>query len=184
MTADIYLIAPPDAEAKSFTQLMDSALIQAEPAAVLLQRGTRGENAYKDFVRFVAPKLQAAGAAVLIEGDAGLVRMLGADGLHVSGSISAVRAAIAALKPDFIVGAGDIHTRDDAMGKGETGVDYILFGPLSGPIPATERDLARWWAETMEVPCVLSDPMATLADFDAAGCDFVGLSTRALEPAR
>ncbi len=183
MTPQIYLIAPADAEPKPFAEQLNS-LLTADVVALLLPRGQRGDNAYKDFVKAVAPKAQAAGAAVLIEGEPGLVRMLGADGLHLTGGVGAVRAAIAALKPDFIVGAGDVHSRDDAMEKGEAGVDYILFGPLSGPTPDSQRELATWWAETMEIPGVFSDPAATATDIDAAGCEFIGLSAAALEPAR
>jgi thiamine-phosphate pyrophosphorylase len=102
--------------------------------------------------------------------------------LHVTGPLAAVREAVAALKPEFIVGAGGIRSRHDAMEKAETGIDYILFGPLSGPISPAERELARWWAETMEVPCVLSDPEATLSSYDAEGCEFIGLSAFAGAP--
>jgi thiamine-phosphate pyrophosphorylase len=98
---------------------------------------------------------------------------LGADGLHVSGSVAAVRDAVARLKPDLIVGAGDIRSRHDAMQKGEAGADYILFGPLSGHIDAAQRELAEWWAETMEVPCVLADPSA--ATPVASRCEFKGI---------
>lgn len=184
MTPEIYLVAPPDAEAKPLVDLMKSLPREPRVAALLLPRGDRAENAYKEFVKAVTPAAQAVDAAVLIEGEPGLVRTLGADGLHVTGGLGAVRAALGALHPDFIVGAGNIGTRHDAMTKGEAGIDYILFGPLSGPISASARDLARWWAETMEIPCVLSDPMATLTDFDAAGAEFIGLSAGALEPAR
>ena len=94
-----------------------------------------------------------------------------------------MREAVEALKPDFIVGAGDLHNRDDAMLKGEAGADYVLFGPLSGTISPAERELARWWAETMEVPGVLSDPEASLAAHDAEGLEFIGLVAQ-VEPAR
>ena len=83
--------------------------------------------------------------------------------------------AIAALKPDLIVGAGDIGSRHDAMQKGELDIDYILFGPLSGAISQDEREMARWWAETMEIPSVLSDPSAGYADHEAEGCEFIGI---------
>jgi thiamine-phosphate pyrophosphorylase len=132
----------------------------------------------------VASDARAAGAAVLIEGEPATVRALKADGLHVAGGIAAVRAAVEALKPDFIVGAGDVRSRHDAMQKAEAGIDYILFGPLSGPISPTERELARWWAETMEIPSVLSDPEADLDRFDAEGCEFLGLNAFAGAPVR
>jgi thiamine-phosphate pyrophosphorylase len=112
---------------------------------------------------------------VLIEGDPGLVRTLGVDGIHVEGDVGDVKAATTALKPDYIVGAGRIASRHDAMSKGELGPDYIFFGPLNGPRDPEQREMARWWAEIMEVPSVLSDPAATAESATAEGSDFIGL---------
>lgn len=181
MAPQIFLIAPADAEAAPFAAALGPILARSGASALLLPRGERSDGAYKSLVKATAPIAQAAGCAVLIEGDPGLARTLGVDGLHVSGGASAVKEAIAALKPAMIVGAGDVHSRHDAMTKGEIEVDYILFGPLSGTIGETERDLARWWAETMEIPSVLSDPQADAEHYDAEGCEFIGLSTARLE---
>ena len=181
MAPKLFLIAPADAAAQDFTGTLGRILAQTEVSALLLPRGTRPENAYKDFVKAVAPAAQAAGCAVLIEGEPGLVRMLGADGLHVTGGADAAREAIAALQPAAIVGVGDVHSRHDAMTAGELGADYVMFGPLSGPISAADREMAGWWAETMEIPSVLSDPEASLEQFAAAGCEFIGLNASRLE---
>jgi thiamine-phosphate pyrophosphorylase len=142
---------------------------------MLLPRGGRAEGSYKTLVKALISRAQSAGVAVLIEGDPGLVRTLGADGLHVEGGITAVKAATQALKPDYIVGAGQIASRHDAMSKGELGPDYIFFGPLSGPRDPEQREMARWWAEIMEIPSVLSDPSATAETATAEGSDFIGL---------
>jgi thiamine-phosphate pyrophosphorylase len=184
MNTQIYLVAPPDADAKALSDALARALTNPDIAALLLPRGTRSDNAYKDLVKAVAPAAQAGGAAVLIEGDPGLVRTLGVDGLHVTGDVTEVREAVSALKPGHIVGVGTIHSRHDAMTKGELDIDYILFGPLSGHIGAADRELARWWAETMEIPSVLSDPDGTAASFDAEGCEFIGLGVGAWESAQ
>jgi thiamine-phosphate pyrophosphorylase len=175
MTAQIFLIAPLEADAPTCLQKLDEALAAAPVAALLLPRGRRSEGSYKALVKGVVHRAQQAGVAVLIEGDPGLVRTLGADGLHVEGGISDVKAATAALKPDYIVGAGQIASRHDAMSKGELAPDYIFFGPLSGHRDPEQRDIARWWAEIMEVPSVLSDPMATAETATAEGGEFIGL---------
>ena len=85
-------------------------------------------------------------------------------------------AATQALKPDFIVGAGSIASRHDAMSKGELGPDYIFFGPLSGVRDPEQREMARWWAEIMDVPSVLSDPAATAETATSEGSEFIALS--------
>jgi len=184
MTPQIYLIGPAAGGPDALKPALAAALAQPDTVALLLPRGERSERDYKDLVKALAPEAQAAGAAVLIEGEPGLVRMLGADGLHVAGDVAALREALSALRPDFIVGAGGVQSRDDAMAAGELGPDYILFGPLSGTISTAGRELARWWAETMEIPGVLSDPDAKGEGIDAEGCEFIGLGLRAVEPVR
>jgi thiamine-phosphate pyrophosphorylase len=175
MSADLFLILPTDVPAEQLVPRLKAYLARHPVAAMLLPRGELGENAYKALAKAVIPPAQAEGAAVLVEGDPGLVRLLGADGLHVPGGVKAVREAVSALKPQHIVGVGDIGTRHDAMQKAELDIDYIQFGPLSGAITAPERDLARWWAETMEVPSVLSDPEAVADRYENEGCEFIGL---------
>jgi thiamine-phosphate pyrophosphorylase len=179
MNTGIYVIAPGEVGPELLRQQLATIRDATRIAALLLLRGTLAEAEYRALVGMAAPDAQAAGTAVLIEGTPALVRELGVDGLHVSGPLAAVREAVEGLKPDFIVGAGGIRSRHEAMQKGEAGIDYILFGPLSGPISPAERDLARWWAETMEVPSVLSDPEANLGRYDAEGCEFIGLSALA-----
>jgi thiamine-phosphate pyrophosphorylase len=175
MTAQIFLVAPAEADGPNCLQKLDEALSAAPVAAMLIPRGKRSEGAYKSVVKAVVGRAQGAGVAVLIEGDPGLVRMLGVDGLHVEGGVGDVKAATSALKPDFIVGAGQIASRHDAMSKGELGPDYIFFGPLSGARDPEQREMARWWAEIMEIPSVLSDPAATPESATAEGGEFIGL---------
>ena len=183
MSAEIYLIVPTDIPSERLAPALAEALAENDVAAVLLPRGRLAENAYKALAKTLVPLAQAEGAAVLVEGEPGIVRLLGADGLHVAGDGKTVKEAVSALKPDLIVGTGDIASRDDAMSKGELGVDYILFGPLSGSITPEARETAQWWAETMEIPSVLSDPEASMDSFDAAGCEFIGLPLRVPEAA-
>lgn len=184
MTAKILMIAPADASAAAITEALTAARETTAIEALLLPRGERDERRYRELVKAVLPPAQQQEIAVLIEGEPGLVRTLGADGLHVGSGSDDIREAVAALHPQFMVGAGNVATRHAAMTAGELGADYILFGPLSGPISEHQRDLARWWAETMEVPCVLSDPEADLDNIEAAGCDFVGLRLSVTETVR
>ncbi len=184
MSAEIFLIAPTEIAAESLKTALRAAFDQHEIAALLLPRGQLADSAYKALCKNIVPIAQAGGAAVLVEGEPGFVRLVGADGLHVADGIKAVKEALSAVKPDLIVGAGDVGSRDDAMGKGELGVDYILFGPLSGSISPEAREMAHWWAETMEIPSVLSDPDATISAFEAEGCEFIGLPLAVAEPAR
>jgi thiamine-phosphate pyrophosphorylase len=184
MATEIYFIADPDMPQDHLVTALEGALAAGPVSALLLRRDGRSAAHYRALVDAVRPLTEAAGTALLVEGDAADVRRMGADGLHLAADIAAVRAAVRALKPDFIVGTGPVASRHEAMDLGEAGVDYVLFGPMSGAISAETRELAHWWAEAMEISSVLCDPGATRGDYDAAGCEFIGLPLPAGESAR
>jgi len=181
----LYLVTPllSAAGVKAFAEVFAQAL-EAAPVASALVRLAPGSEAHAKAI--VAPLLRAAadaGCALLIENDARLAARLGADGVHVAGAGEDLAEAVRSLKPDRIVGAGSLPTRDDAMTAGEMGADYVMFGePRGGAqttgfaslVSLTER--VAWWADVFETPCVAFAPTieaaGTLAD---AGADFVAL---------
>lgn len=132
---------------------------------------------------------QRRGAAALVAGDARLARSLGADGVHLGAQADladAYQAARAILGQSGIVGADPGISRHDAMTLAEAGVDYVAFG---APAQLKDRDKARvrrdelaaWWAEIFQVPCVALD-VETAQEAEAlagAGVDFVGVSLTA-----
>jgi thiamine-phosphate pyrophosphorylase len=177
MAPQLYLITPPNPDLERFPRQLMAVLTGPEIAALLVQRGGLDDAAYAELVERLVQIGQAAGAAVLVEDDAALAQRAGADGVHItSGGVDAIRAAIAAIKPDGIVGVGNIGTRHDAMSFGELDVDYVMFGPLSGERDAGAIELAQWWAETFEVPAVLSDPDADVGEVTTIGTEFLALS--------
>ena len=120
----------------------------------------------------------AADCALLIETDARLAARLGADGVHVAGADLA--AAIESLKPERIVGAGSLRTRDEAMTAGELGADYVMFGePRRGARAMDLKALAErvsWWAEIFETPCVAyADAISAAGELARAGAYFVAV---------
>ena len=176
MVPQLYLITPADTDPKGFAPVLMTTLSAAEVAAILVLRGSRDEAAYAECLERMVNIGQGAGVAVLVENDVALAQRTGADGVHVTGGASAVREAIDALKPDLIVGAGNIRTRHEAMTLGELGVDYLMFGPSSGTADPEATELAQWWSETFEVPAVLSDPELAQG-IDAHGAEFLALSS-------
>jgi thiamine-phosphate pyrophosphorylase len=178
----LYLFTPPlsAADAKSFGQIFAEAL-EAAPVACALVRLAPGSETHAEAA--VAPLLRPAmkaGCALLIENDARLAARLGADGVHVAGAGEDLRAAIKRLKPDRIVGAGFLRTRDEAMTAGEMGADYVMFGePHEGTrtmSPASLAERVAWWAEIFETPCVAyADTLEAASELADAGADFVAL---------
>lgn len=173
----LYLATPPVDDPAPLAAVLPDLLGAADIAAVLLRVAPGGERDTIRRAKALAGAVQKAGAALLLDGHVPLVARAGADGAHVTG-IAAMQDALAALKPDRIVGVGGLVTRHDAMVAGEAGADYVLFGEPDprGARPAAEAVAERlqWWAELFEPPCV--GYAATLDEaraFAAAGADFV-----------
>lgn len=176
----LYLATPLLDDVGTFRFALAAALGAGDVASVLL-RGLPGDEAQAErLIRALAERTQARGVALLIEGPPDLALRAGADGAHVSGSGDALAAAIEKLSPDYIVGAGALATRDDAMRAGEAGADYVLFGDedAGGEPPSLERLVERvgWWTEIFVTPCVaLARKLDDVGPLARAGADFIML---------
>ena len=173
----LFLITPPLDDAAAFSARLEAAVGAADVACVLLRTATRDAGAAKSIVRALAPIAQKRGAAVLVENDARLAVRAEADGVHLSGDGPSLDEALAAMKPDRIVGIGALPDRDAAMQAGETGIDYLMFGgPGSEQSHDDVLEQAAWWAEIFNVPCVAYAHRPDLAGALArTGAEFVAL---------
>jgi 8-oxo-dGTP diphosphatase len=66
------------------------------------------------------------GARVLVNGDAGLARDAGADGIH----LPAAQLLNSAQRPDFALVGASCHDRGELERAAQLGVDFALLGPL------------------------------------------------------
>src|SRR5690606_9972951 len=112
-------ITPATAQAESFPASLAAVLDAAQFSAILVHRAAHDDIAYAQLVKAVIKIGQVAGCAVLVEDDVALAKRMGADGVHITGDAKAVKAAVSAVKPSLIVGAGPITSRHDAMTIGE-----------------------------------------------------------------
>jgi thiamine-phosphate pyrophosphorylase len=157
-------------------------------AAVLLRLPDADERSLINWVKAAAAGVQAAGAALLVDGRPDIVARAGADGAHLSGP-GTLKAAVRTLKPNYIAGAGGLGSRHDAMVAAEAGADYVMFGEPNAadhhPSPDAVIDRVAWWAEVFEIPCVAYaaalDGIEALA---AAGADFVAIGDALFEDPR
>jgi thiamine-phosphate pyrophosphorylase len=180
--SSLYLVTPllSAAEAGAFAKIF-AATLKAAPVACALVRLAPDSVAPAEAI--ASPFLRAGidgDCALLIENDAGMAARLGADGAHVAGAGAELAAAIKRLKPQRIVGAGSLRTRDEAMTAGEMGADYVMFGePHGGVRPmglASLVERVAWWAEIFETPCVAcADTIEAVGELADAGADFVAL---------
>lgn len=173
----LYLATPEVDDPSDLTETLPSLLTAVDVAAVLVRLAASDPRSLISRVKALAPTIQSAGAALLIDGHADLVARAGADGAHLTG-ISALEQAMPSLKGERIAGVGGLATRHDSMAAGEMGVDYVLFGErdTKGHRPSAEAVVERlqWWDELFEPPCVgYAASRQEAAEFAAAGADFL-----------
>ncbi len=175
----LYLVTPPTADPARLADGMAQALAAADVAAVLVALTGDDERALLNGLKVLAPAVQGAGAALLLDGKPELVARAGADGAHLTG-VDELNAALASLKPERIAGCGGLAARHDAMLAAEAGADYVMFGEPDqrGHRPSFDAVLERveWWAEVFEIPCVgYAASLDEIAALVTAGADFVAV---------
>jgi thiamine-phosphate pyrophosphorylase len=173
----LYLATPEVDDPSQFAAQLTDLLAAADVAAVLLRLKQTDQRTMIARVKALAPAVQNAGAALLLDGHVELVARAGADGAHLTG-VAAMEDALPSLKPDRIAGVGGLATRHDSMAAGEAGADYVLFGEpdANGQRPSIEAIAERlqWWDELFEPPCVgFAASLEEASEFAAAGADFV-----------
>jgi thiamine-phosphate pyrophosphorylase len=184
----LYVVTPAVGDPAALAGPLHEIFGAVDVAAVLLRLQDADERSLINRVKAVAPGVQAAGAALLLDGRPGIVARAGADGAHLSGS-DTLLAALSSLKPDFIAGAGGLHSRHDAMVAAEAGVDYVMFGEpdFAGQHPSRDAVIERvaWWAEVFEIPCVGYAPALDAIDaLVVAGADFIAVGDALFEDPR
>ncbi|MGH6847101.1 MAG: thiamine phosphate synthase, partial [Methylocella sp.] len=133
----LYLITPPIADWTPYPLLFEDAMASCDVACVLLRTSACADGAKERIVRALAPMVQKRGVACLVADDPQWAVRVNADGVHIDGSGERLEAALRAIKPGHIVGAGGLPTRDAAMAAGEAGADYLMFG---GPCDAEPHE--------------------------------------------
>jgi thiamine-phosphate pyrophosphorylase len=173
----LYLATPEVDDPSQLASQLPKLLAAADIAAVLLRLKQTDQRTMIARAKALAPAVQNAGTALLLDGHVELVARAGADGAHLSG-LAALEDALPSLKPDRIAGVGGLATRHDSMAAGERGADYVLFGEpdAKGQRPSVEAIAERlqWWDELFEPPCIgFAASREEASEFAGAGADFV-----------
>ncbi|MGE0500935.1 MAG: thiamine phosphate synthase [Rhizobiaceae bacterium] len=177
----IVLILPPGLGARDAADRTAKALSGGDVASVIVPQYALDAAAFQEIAAAVAPVAQAAGAAVVVAGDSRVAGRIGADGLHVEGSLADLAETIDKHQAHMMIGATGGKTRDDALERGERRPDYIFFGRFgfdTVPDPHPRNlSLGQWWAEVIEVPCIVlaGSDVASVEAVAATGAEFVGL---------
>jgi thiamine-phosphate pyrophosphorylase len=173
----LYLATPVVDDPSALVTGLPGLLSAADIAAVLVRLQVTDQRTMIARIKTLAPAIQNAGAALLLDGHVELVARAGADGAHLNG-LAALEEALPSLKPDRIAGLGGLSTRHDSMIAGELGADYVLFGEpdANGHRPSIDAVAERldWWAELFEPPCIgYAASRDEAYEFARAGADFI-----------
>ena len=154
----IYLITPPEIELSQFPDQLARVLDAHPVACVRLALATRDEDRLARAGDALREVTHARDVALVISEHLMMVERLGLDGVHLLDGARTVRHARKELGEDAIVGAFCGTSRHDGMSAGESGADYISFGPVQasalGDGSFVEPELFQWWSEVIEVPVV------------------------------
>jgi thiamine-phosphate pyrophosphorylase len=179
----IYLISPPQLDVAVFAPLLRRTLAAAPVAAFQLRLKGEDDATILAAGAALAPIVQAAGAAFIVNDRPDLAAQLGADGVHIGQDDATYKDARAAMGNDRIVGVTCHDSRHLAMEAAEAGADYVAFGalfPTVTKVPKTraDLDLITWWQALMEAPCVAIGGItpANARAVARAGADFVAVS--------
>lgn len=177
----LYLITPPAFDLEPFCDRLAAVLDRAEIACLRLALATRDEDTVARAADAMRELAHARDVALVVENHWSLVERLGLDGVHLSDGARSVRKARKDLGADAIVGAFCGTSRHDGMTAGESGADYVAFGPVSASLlgsgEAAPDDLFAWWSDMIELPVVAEGgltparvaSLAGVTDFFAIG---------------
>ncbi|WP_299843720.1 thiamine phosphate synthase [uncultured Roseovarius sp.] len=154
----LYLITPPEIELSRFPDQLAAVLDAHDIACVRLSLASQDEDRIARAADACREVTHARDVALVIDTHLMLVERLGLDGVHLTDGARSVRAARKELGPDGIVGSFCGTSRHEGMNAGESGADYVSFGPVGvsalGDGSVAEAELFDWWSQMIELPVV------------------------------
>ncbi|MGE0829649.1 MAG: thiamine phosphate synthase [Hyphomonadaceae bacterium] len=179
----LYLISPPAFDLEDHAHALEAALGAGDVAAYQLRLKNLPDAELLAIARRLAPIVQAAGAAFIMNDRPDLALNCGADGVHVGQEDAPYAEARAIMGGEKIVGVTCHDSVHLAYEAGEAGADYVAFGAFFPTETKTAKggadpDILSIWQESMEIPCVaIGGITAETAEAMArAGADFVAIS--------
>jgi thiamine-phosphate pyrophosphorylase len=177
------LISPPTIVVADFARALQEALAAGPVAAFQLRLKNLPDDAVTAAAEALAPIVQGAGTAFILNDRPDLAARVGADGVHIGQEDASYPEARRWVGESGIVGVTCHDSRHLAMEAAEAGADYVAFGaffpsPTKMPKTAAAPELLSWWQEIMEVPCVAIGGMTVenARDIAESGADFVAVS--------
>lgn len=138
--------------------LLLDALSGGDVASILFAQTTLDDEPFEQLLEPLIAPVQQHGVAAIIVGTPRVASRVGADGVQFSQDAEAIRDA-ERLRPDLMIGAGNIRSRHQALIIGEADPDYVMFGKPGDdtkPDPRSRNlELGAWWASMIEIPAIV-----------------------------
>jgi len=177
----IYLITPPEFELSQYPAQLAGVLDAHDVACVRLTLSSSDEDRIARAADACREVTLERDVALVIDTHLAMVERLGLDGVHLTDGARTVRYARKELGADAIIGAFCAASQHEGMSAGDSGADYISFGPVGtsalGDGSQAEADLFDWWSKMIEIPVVaegaltpeLIRTLAPMTDFFGIG---------------
>lgn len=155
----LVLVTPDISDPNQLAAVVGDGLRGGDVASVIIPQHGLDEKSFQKRCEALVPVIQSAGAAALVSGDSRVAGRVRPDGLHIEAGPTAMAEAVGKYAPGLIVGGGNARERHAALSIGEAQPDYVIFGSISGDIKPEPHSkniaLAEWWADMIEIPCLL-----------------------------
>ncbi len=188
MKPRLYLVSPPEINLDEFAAHFERALKGGDVACFQLRLKNKAGIPVPDTEiiascgRLIAIA-HAHNVAFLINDRPDLVKLTGADGVHIGQDDMAYAKARVLLGKDAIIGVTCHNSRHLAMVAGEAGADYVAFGAFYPTLTKVSKfsadlEILSWWQSTMELPCVAIGGITVenVRPLIEAGADFIAVS--------
>jgi 8-oxo-dGTP diphosphatase len=153
-----------------FMRRLERALAGGLKLVQVREKGMAGE-ALRRFAERVIAVTHAAGARVLVNGDADLARAAGADGVH----LTAAQLARAQERPAFDLVGASCHDTAELVRASDLGVDFAVLGPVA-PTPTHPGAAGLGWERFAELVKDCPLPVYALGGLKAAGLEIASRS--------
>lgn len=180
-STQIYLITPKHIDLETFPAQLSEAIAGGDIAALLIDCDAKLDTELQKIAQTLAPIAQAKDIAVVLRGDSRVAGRTKCDGLHLDGDLEAITEGVEDFSNRFMTGAEGTSKRHEAMERGESGIDYIMFGRIDAPEEeetyAQPFEMADWWSSLFEVPAVIvsGSSMDNCEHAAKAGIEFIAL---------
>ncbi len=184
----IYLITPPEIELLHYADQLGRVLDKFAIACVRLRLSSEDADGIGRAADVLRETCHQREVPLLIDSHYRLVETHGLDGVHLTDGAKQIRFVRKELGDDAVIGSYCETSRHNGMSAGESGADYIAFGPITdNPLGGPELakfETFEWWSQVIELPVVAeghvtldaAEKLAPVTDFFALGPEIWGVA--------